>query len=174
MIYLNACAYDSRFVAFCCGLVLSNFTRILQGYFICNGTTYTVAQMPMEQPGRTWISNMHDGLCNQTKIKRKINVCLWMGHPALSIPPSPPTSSGRRADSRFVPSQRETSLQSNAVSHWLGANLESAQGCRCSCGGFRNAFVFFLLTHWPLRDVEVILQAHFMNWYFEDFLWNWS
>ena len=31
-----------------------------------------------------------------------------------------------RADSRFAPSQWETSLQSNAVSHWLGANLESA------------------------------------------------
>ena len=31
-----------------------------------------------------------------------------------------------RADSRLAPSQRETSLQSNADSHWLGANLESA------------------------------------------------
>ena len=31
-----------------------------------------------------------------------------------------------RADSMFAPSQRETSLQSNAVSHWLSANLESA------------------------------------------------
>ena len=30
------------------------------------------------------------------------------------------------ADSRLVPSQWETSLQSNAVSHWLGANLELA------------------------------------------------
>ena len=30
------------------------------------------------------------------------------------------------ADSRLAPSQWETSLQSNAVSHWLGANLESA------------------------------------------------
>ena len=30
-----------------------------------------------------------------------------------------------RADSRFAPSHGETSLQSNAVSHWLGANLES-------------------------------------------------
>ena len=29
------------------------------------------------------------------------------------------------ADSRFAPSQWEMSLQSNAVSHWLGANLES-------------------------------------------------
>ena len=30
-----------------------------------------------------------------------------------------------RADSRFAPSQWETSLQSNAVYHWLGANPES-------------------------------------------------
>ena len=30
-----------------------------------------------------------------------------------------------RADSRLAPSQWETSLQSNTVSHWLGANLES-------------------------------------------------
>ena len=31
-----------------------------------------------------------------------------------------------RADSRLAPRQWETQLQSNAVSHWLGANLESA------------------------------------------------
>ena len=31
-----------------------------------------------------------------------------------------------RTDSRLAPSQWETSLQGNAVSHWLGANLESA------------------------------------------------
>ena len=31
-----------------------------------------------------------------------------------------------RADSSLGPSQWETALQSNAVSHWLGANLESA------------------------------------------------
>ena len=30
-----------------------------------------------------------------------------------------------RADCRIAPSQWETSLQSNAISHWLGANLES-------------------------------------------------
>ena len=29
-------------------------------------------------------------------------------------------------DSRFAPSQWETALQSNAASHWLGANLESS------------------------------------------------
>ena len=32
-----------------------------------------------------------------------------------------------RADSRFAPSQWETSLQSNAPSHWLDVNLESAR-----------------------------------------------
>ena len=31
-----------------------------------------------------------------------------------------------RADSRLAPSQWEMALQSNAVFHWLGANLESA------------------------------------------------
>ena len=31
-----------------------------------------------------------------------------------------------RADSRLATSQWETSLQSNSVSHWLGANLESS------------------------------------------------
>ena len=31
-----------------------------------------------------------------------------------------------RADCRFAPSQWETSLQSNAISHWLGVNLQSA------------------------------------------------
>ena len=31
-----------------------------------------------------------------------------------------------RADSRLAPSQWETSLQSNGISHWLGVNLESA------------------------------------------------
>ena len=34
-----------------------------------------------------------------------------------------------RADSRLTPSQWETSLQSNAVSHWLGAKLESVLLC---------------------------------------------
>ena len=36
---------------------------------------------------------------------------------------------GCRARSRLAPSQWETWLQCNAVSHWLGANLKSALGC---------------------------------------------
>ena len=41
------------------------------------------------------------------------------------------TGSTIRADSRFTSSQWETALQSNAVSHWLGANLESALTLDC-------------------------------------------
>ena len=33
------------------------------------------------------------------------------------------------------------------------------------------------LTHWPLRDMKVILQAYFQtnltNWYLEHSMWNW-
>ena len=36
-----------------------------------------------------------------------------------------------RADSRFAPSQWETALLCNAVSHWLGASLESALTLHC-------------------------------------------
>ena len=41
-----------------------------------------------------------------------------------------------RADSRLAPSQWETSLQSNAVSHWLGINLESALMIQMLCYSF--------------------------------------
>ena len=49
-----------------------------------------------------------------------------------------------RADSRFAPNQWETALRCNAISHWLGASLESALshwlgwgvwGHEVSCGG---------------------------------------
>ena len=36
-----------------------------------------------------------------------------------------------RADSRLAPSRWDTLLQSNTVSHWLGANLESALSMAC-------------------------------------------
>ena len=47
-----------------------------------------------------------------------------------------------RADSWLAPSQWETSLQSNAVSHWLGANLESA------LLQIVAVIIPILLTHW--------------------------
>ena len=44
-----------------------------------------------------------------------------------------------RAESRFAPSQWETLLQCNAVSHWLGVNLESAL-CRILDTVIRNPY----------------------------------
>ena len=52
-----------------------------------------------------------------------------------------------RAVSRFMPSQWETSLQSNAVSHWLGTN-------RGSPLAWRTAFVF----NWLIDGLEKQLK----------------
>ena len=46
--------------------------------------------------------------------------------PGRRATPYPSMHPSARAASRLAPSQWETSLQSNAVSHWLSANLESA------------------------------------------------
>ena len=53
------------------------------------------------------------------------------------------------ADSRFASTQWETSLQINAVSHWLGANLESAR------------------SYIPQYNVECnyLYMPYTMNWY---------
>ena len=40
-----------------------------------------------------------------------------------------------RADSRFAPSQWETALLCNDISHWLGASLESALSANTLLGG---------------------------------------
>ena len=50
-----------------------------------------------------------------------------------------------RADSRFVPSQWETVLLCNSVSHWLGASLESALYWY---GNLRFKQVSFVCTQW--------------------------
>ena len=51
------------------------------------------------------------------------------------------------ADSRFVPSQWETSLQSNGVSHWLGANLESALMHACTPTCKQDAFACLMISN---------------------------
>ena len=48
------------------------------------------------------------------------------------------------ADSSFAPSQWETSLQSNAVSHWLGANQESS--LRHHGDSYMNSHIALLST----------------------------
>ena len=59
-----------------------------------------------------------------------------------------------RADSKSAPGQWETSLQSNAVSHWLGANLESAL----------NTFImYFVLQGTPRSSQPWCLWIHVGN-----------
>ena len=60
-----------------------------------------------------------------------VALVLYMSHDAISTIAAYTANTIYciRADSRFAPSQWETALQtwqSNAVSHWLGATLESA------------------------------------------------
>ena len=64
-------------------------------------------------------------------------------------------SSNIRADSRFAPSHWETALLCNTASHWLGANLESAQSME-KYGVFwgvfmssltREMYMSFILLH---------------------------
>ena len=66
--------------------------------------------------------------------------CISMGQELMTEPADAlvPTVSGHqqttctfRADSRFAPSQWETVLLCNNVSHWLGASLESALWLQC-------------------------------------------
>ena len=69
-----------------------------------------------------------------------------------------------RADSKFAPSQWETSLQSNPVSRWRGANLESALYQIVSWAGSQhqsdNISTVYNLIH-PSRAM-----LHEWLWYF--------
>ena len=58
-----------------------------------------------------------------------IILALYEGNPPVTVSVS--MSWRHRADSRLAPSQLETSLESNAVSHWLGVNLEWALTSSC-------------------------------------------
>ena len=66
---------------------------------------------------------------------------------------------GLRADSRLAPSQWETALQCNAVSHWLGANLESTLSHICA-----KAFVHS--SHW--KPVNLIWKLTHDDIYYGD------
>ena len=67
--------------------------------------------------GISVISNFHKSFQNSVLVAN--NITYWPSSP------SPPVYI-HRADSRFAPSQWEMALLCNDVSHWLGADLESA------------------------------------------------
>ena len=64
-----------------------------------------------------------------------------------------------KADPRFVPSQWETSLQSNAVSHWQGTNLESALNLLLEPQGLHR------IPGWPhgLFQFAILVQHFWKN-----------
>ena len=63
-----------------------------------------------------------------------------------------------RADSRLAPSQWETPLQSNAVSHWLGANLESTL-LKCYSGVCFLRFDELWSNSWNIHQNKTPLQS---------------
>ena len=73
--------------------------------------------------------------------------------------------SGHRAGSRFAPSQWETPLQSNAVSHWLGANLESALW-HIEPPNTHVSTLGWLISPWTNvhRSLRRHFQIHFHEW----------
>ena len=80
-------------------------------------------------------------------------------------------SINNRADSRFAPSQWETSLQSNAVSHWLGANLESALNNNNAqsepCGVFKYHLKCIAANNTELNKSIILVQIytiHILHW----------
>ena len=64
---------------------------------------------------------------NQTSLRESAQkVTIWVNGPSGWHTPYGDPGKHRRAYSKFAPSQWETSLQSDAVSHWLCANVKSA------------------------------------------------
>ena len=69
-----------------------------------------------------------------------------------------------RADSRFAPSQWETALLCNDVSHWLGANLEST----LTVAWKERPHMLFMWKYpcsllWGQNEMADILQTIFWN-----------
>ena len=71
-----------------------------------------------------------------------------IGRSQLSNPSDLPCSIKYRVDSRFAPSQWEMLLQSNGMSHWLGAKLESA-------------LKWFTIYGWPFNFMTMYM---YMSW----------
>ena len=74
---------------------------------------YYVENKPASNRNKTWVVWLIEDLCVRSRHQGQGEVIT-------------PHIYCNRADSRLAPSQWETPLQCNAVSHWLGANLESA------------------------------------------------
>ena len=109
--------------------------------YMISDSHHPYVYMPIYTDAHIWGANVHLCICHRMYVHNHTYTCIYTH---ISDTFYFGMSSGRslflkqcmlsglysiiyvRADSRFAPNQWETSLQSNAVSHWLGANLESA------------------------------------------------
>ena len=105
----------------------------------------------------------------------------WVNNPVSSanmiqvvIPHRCAGRSIRYADSRFAPSQWETALLCNDVSHWLGASLESALircvvvietmytiHCQCLLGNVLLQYTVLFIAIWQLLHICYIYRSMF-------------
>ena len=72
---------------------------------------------------------------------------------------------GIRADSRLAPSQWETSLQSNAVSHWLGANLAKVYFHTALLHWYQSRFLLVCVVWLPWGHSPLIPSSIPLPWY---------
>ena len=76
-----------------------------------------------------------------------------------------------RADSRLAPSQWETSLQSNAVSHWLCTKLEPALHCKHASKSHVQ-LVYYLLLFFLLLLLFFFFLMHMSFWHLYNIVWD--
>ena len=88
-----------------------------------------------------------------------VQVSAASGTPPSVFGPSTPPRGWVRADPRLAPSERETSLQSNAPSHWLGANLESTLVSICVKSQNQGS------VHSGWRLGSVLLTGPWLSWF---------
>ena len=114
---------------------------LAQRCVVCNGMYFTTG---------SWQCCLSLDIVSSIPTRSTINffIPLWFIHISLCQRINiKPTHICCRADCRSAPSQWETSLQSNAVSLWLGANLESALIC---AGRKFPSMSSIVSTHSPL------------------------
>ena len=130
--------YARGFVVLCFVVVIQSFIMNSHEVFIhihqgCFAGTGAIVRLPQCQ----WSNPDGYGKISQcittTKHSKAKTVCIFLGiYCIFSTMPRPNRHWSwdrliKMADSRFAPSQWETALLCNDVSHWLGASLESAR-----------------------------------------------
>ena len=94
-------------------------TGALSGWFTISCLLSTMAAWEWKQ----WALSLGEGKLRQQQVAHLLGQFQYKDHFSIY---AISWMIRCRADSRLAPSQWETASQSNAISHWLGANLESA------------------------------------------------